>query len=302
MPSRSEGFGLVGLEAIEAGTPLLVSNESGLAQLLTEVLPANIAKAMIVSVSDDTETVAENWACALVSTLQDRVKAFAQAGTVREFLTKEKSWDRAVRALLPDILADSERAAEVATSPPSLASSTVTSGTVSRSPREQDVVLLSALLSQVSVSMLGDHNRLVRNGTIDGRIFPVEEHLQHFCRPPLFHMHDTELSRRVVELQNAFTATLSREHWFHHIEGSRVLRFKKAREFEPQKEWRTAKREYMRMVGRSEDALQSFLDYVRRQYPEIDIMALDADAIAMERAELERVRAVMGGLGGDGDA
>ena len=37
MPSRSEGFGLVALEAISAGVPVLVSSESGMAEALEEV-------------------------------------------------------------------------------------------------------------------------------------------------------------------------------------------------------------------------------------------------------------------------
>ena len=38
MPSRSEGFGLVALEAISAGVPVLVSSESGLAKTLKKVI------------------------------------------------------------------------------------------------------------------------------------------------------------------------------------------------------------------------------------------------------------------------
>ena len=37
MPSRSEGFGLVGLEAIAFGVPVLVSAESGLGRVLRAV-------------------------------------------------------------------------------------------------------------------------------------------------------------------------------------------------------------------------------------------------------------------------
>jgi glycosyltransferase involved in cell wall biosynthesis len=39
MPSRHEGFGLVALEAISAGVPVLVSKESGLGRMLIECLP-----------------------------------------------------------------------------------------------------------------------------------------------------------------------------------------------------------------------------------------------------------------------
>ena len=37
MPSRTEGFGLVALEAISAGVPVLVSSESGIAKALEKV-------------------------------------------------------------------------------------------------------------------------------------------------------------------------------------------------------------------------------------------------------------------------
>ena len=37
LPSRTEGFGLVGLEAISAGVPVLVSGESGIAKALQKV-------------------------------------------------------------------------------------------------------------------------------------------------------------------------------------------------------------------------------------------------------------------------
>ena len=45
MPSKAEGFGPVGLEAIVAGTPVLLSRESAFGQLLQEVLkPEQVAR------------------------------------------------------------------------------------------------------------------------------------------------------------------------------------------------------------------------------------------------------------------
>ena len=39
MPSRTEGFGLVALEAISAGVPVLVSSETGIAKALQDLNP-----------------------------------------------------------------------------------------------------------------------------------------------------------------------------------------------------------------------------------------------------------------------
>ena len=55
MPSRTEGFGLVALEAISAGVPVLVSSESGIAKALEQV---EGGKAVVVN-SDKPEVWAE---------------------------------------------------------------------------------------------------------------------------------------------------------------------------------------------------------------------------------------------------
>ena len=54
MPSRTEGFGLVALEAISAGVPVLVSSESGIAKALE-----NVDGGMTVVVDSDKP---EDWA------------------------------------------------------------------------------------------------------------------------------------------------------------------------------------------------------------------------------------------------
>ena len=65
MPSRAEGFGLVGEEAIKAGTPVLVSESSGLGTLLRDTRTDEQAAAWGVPMTGDTatdvETSASNW-------------------------------------------------------------------------------------------------------------------------------------------------------------------------------------------------------------------------------------------------
>ena len=95
MPSRSEGFGLVGLEAISAGVPVLVSGESGLGRLLSEIVP-DLAHHFIVHVlnvpGEDTAT----WRKEIEFILRDRNAAFERARQLREALLPVLTWDRAV--------------------------------------------------------------------------------------------------------------------------------------------------------------------------------------------------------------
>jgi glycosyltransferase involved in cell wall biosynthesis len=59
MPSRSEGFGLVGLEAIARGIPLLASSESGLAEVLLKH-GGEAGQAAVVKISRDAEATIED--------------------------------------------------------------------------------------------------------------------------------------------------------------------------------------------------------------------------------------------------
>lgn len=98
MPSRSEGFGLVGLEAIAAGTPVLVSDQSGLSFLLRERL-GKLAEPAIVETHSDLDKAAPEWERAIESVLQDRQAAFARAATLRNTLALELTWPEAIRRL-----------------------------------------------------------------------------------------------------------------------------------------------------------------------------------------------------------
>jgi glycosyltransferase involved in cell wall biosynthesis len=103
MPSRSEGFGLVGLEAIAAGTPTLVSSESGLGALLRETLDREQSERMVVSFSGDDESDAEQWARAVERVLLDREAAFGRALEVATILAKKKTWASAVAGMLLEV-------------------------------------------------------------------------------------------------------------------------------------------------------------------------------------------------------
>jgi glycosyltransferase involved in cell wall biosynthesis len=100
MPSRAEGFGLVGLEAIVEGVPVLVSGKSGLGQLLRECLPAEDAVRTVIPVEDDQGRDTQRWGCAIAAVLRDRKAAFANADTIRRTMAEQRTWAMAVTRLL----------------------------------------------------------------------------------------------------------------------------------------------------------------------------------------------------------
>ncbi|MFI0485218.1 glycosyltransferase [Actinomadura sp. 9N215] len=100
LPSRTEGFGMAGLEAICSGTPLLVSGESGLGLLLDEVLPAERAQRSVVAISHDDETDADVWGRAVWAMLRDRDASFARAAELHRTLAGERTWRDAAVTLL----------------------------------------------------------------------------------------------------------------------------------------------------------------------------------------------------------
>ncbi|WP_149830792.1 glycosyltransferase family 4 protein [Streptomyces tailanensis] len=98
MPSRVEGFGLVSLEAIAAGTPVLVSGSSGVAELLREILGRS-AEPMIVEMSDDEKTDVRRWRDAIAKVTSDLDAAFTYAEEVRTRLVGPLDWHGTARTL-----------------------------------------------------------------------------------------------------------------------------------------------------------------------------------------------------------
>ncbi|TPG40509.1 glycosyltransferase [Sphingomonas koreensis] len=99
MPSRTEGFGLVGLEAICAGVPGLVSAESGLADLLVEKLSPEEVARTVVAVTNDAKSDTDTWSRAIERILLDRDTAFSHARQLRSTLSVSVNWAMAAANL-----------------------------------------------------------------------------------------------------------------------------------------------------------------------------------------------------------
>jgi glycosyltransferase involved in cell wall biosynthesis len=99
MPSRTEGFGLVGLEAIVVGKPVLVSGSSGLGLLLEDVLPRNLSGRVVVPINRDIFDV-RRWGEAIRSVLMNPEAASATAVAVREVMARKRTWAMEARRLL----------------------------------------------------------------------------------------------------------------------------------------------------------------------------------------------------------
>ena len=86
MPSRTEGFGLIALEAISAGVPVLLTSESGIAEALEQV---EGGKAVIVKTEDP-----EEW-CQKIRTLSKKNsdERLSTATYLRESYNKTFPWD-----------------------------------------------------------------------------------------------------------------------------------------------------------------------------------------------------------------
>ncbi len=103
MPSRSEGFGLVGLEAISFGVPVLVSEKSGLGHYLYHEHGTKHGKAAVVRVSQDPMEAARCWADRIEQIWQHPAGAFDDARALREELLPKLTAARSIDTLIAAI-------------------------------------------------------------------------------------------------------------------------------------------------------------------------------------------------------
>ncbi|CAM3499684.1 glycosyltransferase family 4 protein [Kibdelosporangium persicum] len=99
MPSRDEGYGLAALKSIAAGTPVLVSRNSGVANTLSDRL-GPLADAMIVDVVDDLEQDALEWRRRIQRVLDEPMQWFDYTHTIREALYPKMRWSDTVATLI----------------------------------------------------------------------------------------------------------------------------------------------------------------------------------------------------------
>ena len=92
MPSKSEGFGLVALEALSAGLPILVGSRSGFAKALENVLHGN---ACIVNSDDPAE-----WAKAIEAVRLRHGMRLQEIKSLRASYGERYSWEEQCEALV----------------------------------------------------------------------------------------------------------------------------------------------------------------------------------------------------------
>ncbi|XP_078701405.1 uncharacterized protein LOC144927688 isoform X2 [Branchiostoma floridae x Branchiostoma belcheri] len=101
MPSRAEPFGLVGLKAIAAGVPVVISNKSGLAKFLTKQDPE--FDRTIVEIDDDDEEAAKTLSKRIIKILKDGPREFKAAQSLKKKLLESKYWDESHSKLLQTV-------------------------------------------------------------------------------------------------------------------------------------------------------------------------------------------------------
>ena len=101
MPSRTEGFGLVALEAISQGRPILIGHDTGFATLIREIAPEEAEH--WIARTDEPDDGVEIWAKKIRAIFLDRAAA---GGRLKRFVEKyaaKISWEKSVASLIESI-------------------------------------------------------------------------------------------------------------------------------------------------------------------------------------------------------
>ena len=96
MPSRAEGFGLIALETLSNGRPILISDASGFAMVLKKIAP-NEASEWIIPANIDK---LDEWADRVYNILKDRPLAAKKVKSIAEAYAANYSWRNSVLELL----------------------------------------------------------------------------------------------------------------------------------------------------------------------------------------------------------
>ena len=97
MPSRTEGFGLTGLEALSAGLPVLVSGNSGFGEALCSVPFGSTYVVNSDEPTDWTLAVRKIWA-------KDRKSRLEEVENLRLLYDKIYNWPRQIKDLIKKMI------------------------------------------------------------------------------------------------------------------------------------------------------------------------------------------------------
>ena len=101
MPSREEGFGLSALEAIAANVPVLVSDQSGIADVIR--LPGTRSydpRWSVVPVTGNIEIDSQVWSEAIQDAIEHPLEAYERATRLRALMDRTATWDDSAKAVL----------------------------------------------------------------------------------------------------------------------------------------------------------------------------------------------------------
>ena len=97
MPSRTEGFGLTGLEALSAGLPVIVSRNSGFGEALRSVPFGSTYVVNSEEPADWTSAIKAIW-------VKDRRSRLEEAETLRESYGKKYNWAKQIKDLIDKMI------------------------------------------------------------------------------------------------------------------------------------------------------------------------------------------------------
>lgn len=100
MPSRHEGFGLAAYEAIAAGVPVLITRNSGLAQMVSDVLGDQHPPEVLAIDGADDSVIAADWGEALYENFVNPAKAFERAKDLRTQIDSKLTWSDSAKGLI----------------------------------------------------------------------------------------------------------------------------------------------------------------------------------------------------------